>query len=50
MFFPKAEELARVAAKAEAAGEKDKASEYYLSVLPTSYPHALLHCVDPPQD
>jgi hypothetical protein len=29
-FFPKAEELAQVAAEAEKAGEKEKASEYYL--------------------
>ena len=32
MFFPKAEELSRIAEQAEAAGEKEKASEYYLSV------------------
>ncbi|KAL2126933.1 hypothetical protein VTI74DRAFT_11592 [Chaetomium olivicolor] len=30
MFFPKAEELSNIAANAEAAGEKEKASEYYL--------------------
>ena len=30
MFFPKAEELARTAAAAEEAGERDKAREYYL--------------------
>ncbi|RMZ79235.1 hypothetical protein DV737_g3496, partial [Chaetothyriales sp. CBS 132003] len=29
-FFPKAEELAQIAAEAEKAGEKEKASEYYL--------------------
>jgi hypothetical protein len=29
-FFPKAEELAKIAADAEKAGEKEKASEYYL--------------------
>lgn len=32
MFFPKAEELAKIAVEAEKAGEKEKASEYYLSV------------------
>jgi hypothetical protein len=30
MWFPKAEELAQIAAEAEKAGEKEKASEYYL--------------------
>lgn len=30
MFFPKAEELANIAANAEAVGKKEKASEYYL--------------------
>lgn len=30
MFFPKAQELSEIAAKAEEAGEKEKASEYYL--------------------
>ncbi|KAJ9624594.1 uncharacterized protein PV06_06408 [Exophiala oligosperma] len=30
MFFPKAEELAKIAVEAEKAGEKEKASEYYL--------------------
>lgn len=34
MFFPKAQELAHIAAEAEKAGEKERASEYYLSVLP----------------
>lgn len=34
MFFPKAKELADIAAEAEKAGEKEKASEYYLSVPP----------------
>ncbi|RMD40729.1 hypothetical protein DV735_g4407, partial [Chaetothyriales sp. CBS 134920] len=29
-FFPKAEELAQIATEAEKAGEKDKASQYYL--------------------
>lgn len=32
MFFPKARELADIATGAEKAGEKEKASEYYLSV------------------
>lgn len=32
MYFPKAEELANIAVEAEKAGEKEKASEYYLSV------------------
>lgn len=35
MFFPKARELADIAAEAEKAGKREKASEYYLSV-PTS--------------
>lgn len=30
MYFPKAEELANIAEKAEKAGEKEKACEYYL--------------------
>ncbi|KAK3690415.1 yellowish-green 1-like protein [Podospora appendiculata] len=30
MFFPKAEELSRIAEQAEQAGEREKASEYYL--------------------
>lgn len=30
MFFPKADELSEIAARAEGAGEKEKASEYYL--------------------
>jgi hypothetical protein len=30
MYFPKAEELAKIAEEAEKAGEKEKASEYYL--------------------
>ncbi|KAK0610711.1 yellowish-green 1-like protein [Bombardia bombarda] len=30
MFFPKAEELSRIAEEAEEAGEREKASEYYL--------------------
>lgn len=30
MFFPKAEELERIALEAEEAGNKEKASEYYL--------------------
>lgn len=30
MFFPKAEELSDIAASAEKAGEREKASEYYL--------------------
>ena len=30
MYFPKAEELGKIAAEAEKAGEKEKASEYYL--------------------
>ncbi|EXJ93961.1 hypothetical protein A1O1_02354 [Capronia coronata CBS 617.96] len=30
MYFPKAEELTKIAEEAEAAGEKEKASEYYL--------------------
>lgn len=30
MFFPKAQELSEIAASAEKAGEKEKASEYYL--------------------
>lgn len=34
MFFPKAEELARVAEEAGAASEMEKACEYYLSVFP----------------
>ncbi|KAJ4298813.1 hypothetical protein N0V88_003851 [Collariella sp. IMI 366227] len=33
MFFSKAEELANIAANAEAVGKKEKASEYYLSAL-----------------
>lgn len=32
MYFPKAEELAKIAEEAEKAGEKEKASEYYLYV------------------
>lgn len=34
MFFPKAEELANIAAEAERANQKEKASEYYLYVSP----------------
>ena len=30
MYFPKAEELSKIAEEAENAGEKEKASEYYL--------------------
>lgn len=30
MFFPKAQELSEIAARAEEAGEMEKASEYYL--------------------
>lgn len=30
MFFPKARELARIAGEAEAQGEDEKASEYFL--------------------
>jgi hypothetical protein len=30
MYFPKAEELAKIAEEAEKVGEKEKASEYYL--------------------
>ena len=30
MYFPKAEELTKIAEEAEKAGEKEKASEYYL--------------------
>jgi hypothetical protein len=33
MYFPKAEELARIAEEAEKNGEKEKASEYYLYVI-----------------
>ena len=33
MYFPKAEELAKIAEEAEQKGEKEKASEYYLYVL-----------------
>lgn len=33
MYFPKAEELAKIAEEAEKNGEKEKASEYYLYVL-----------------
>lgn len=29
-YFPKAEELSKIAEEAEKAGEKEKASEYYL--------------------
>ena len=32
MYFPKAEELTKIAEEAEKAGEKEKASEYYLYV------------------
>ena len=32
MYFPKAEELSKIAEEAEKAGEKEKASEYYLFV------------------
>lgn len=32
MYFPKAEELKKTAEEAEKAGEKEKASEYYLFV------------------
>jgi hypothetical protein len=32
VFFPKAEELEKKAKEADKAGEKEKASEYYLSV------------------
>jgi hypothetical protein len=32
MYFPKAEELLKIAEEAEKAGEKEKASEYYLFV------------------
>lgn len=32
MFFPKAQELEKIAAEAESAGQKEKASEYYLCV------------------
>ena len=35
MYFPKAEELAKIAAEAEKAGEKEKASEYYLYAIHT---------------
>jgi hypothetical protein len=35
-FFPKAEELAQRASEAEKAGEKDKASELYLCVNPST--------------
>lgn len=47
MFFPKAQELAEVAAEAEKAGEKEKASEYYLSVFriyPWSQGEAISFC------
>lgn len=37
MFFPKAQELAHLAAEAEKAGEVEKASEYYLSVTWTFF-------------
>lgn len=37
MFFPKAQELEKTAAEAESAGEKDKASEYYLYVKSNVY-------------
>ena len=33
MYFPKAKELANIAEEAEQAGEKEKASEYYLYEL-----------------
>ena len=33
MYFPKAEELSKIAEEAEKAGEKEKASEYYLFVV-----------------
>ncbi len=33
MYFPKAKELANIAEEAEQAGEKGKASEYYLYEL-----------------
>jgi len=36
MYFPKAEELAKIAEEAEKAGEKEKASEYYLYELASS--------------
>jgi hypothetical protein len=36
-FFPKAEELAKRASEAEQAGEKEKASELYLSVTPLPF-------------
>lgn len=47
MFFPKAEELAGIAAEAEKAGEKEKASEYYLSVsrIPASIPTTRINVV-----
>jgi len=32
-FFPKAEELNKIAEEADKAGEKDKASEYYLCAV-----------------
>jgi hypothetical protein len=35
-FFPKAEELAQRASEAEKAGEKDKATELYLFVDPST--------------
>lgn len=37
MFFPKAEELARIAEEAEKAGELEKASELYLFVSETAW-------------